>query len=187
MNKEALFSTPRKRARITVRNRKQLQNMHYNMKKFEKPEDDLALVQAESIAHADFFPDTRIYKGKLYVTARLPEMEAHVRSLLAQKQPILCGYDTTFKCGDFWVSILVFRHPYLKEENIVPFGFLFHQSKEGCGHDEFFLEIVKRIPAMNSSLVTFVTDRELAIINAIRAAFPNANHLFCYKHMYSVS
>ena len=141
----------------------------------------------ESIAHPEFYPDTRIYKGKLYVTVRLPEMDTHIAKLLGQKQKLQFGYDTTFKCGDFWCSILIFRHPYLKEEKIVACGVLLHQSKEECGHEEFFMDKQRRIPAMNSNLVTFVTDRELSINNAIRGAFPAANYLFCYKHILDVS
>ena len=93
MNMEALLATPGKRKLITPRNRKQLQNIKYGLDRLQRPEDDFQLVQVESFVHPEFYPDTRIHKGKLYVTVRLPEMDEHISKLLSQKQRVEFGYD----------------------------------------------------------------------------------------------
>ena len=168
------------------RSRSHVHSVKKELDQTSKPEDDLALVIAESFVHPAHYPDTRVVDGNLYVISRLPEMDAHISALIRQKQKLVFGYDTTFKCGEFWTSILIFRHPYLEDHRVVPCAFLFHSTKEEVAHNGLFREVVKRVPAMNSDQVTIITDRELGIKNAIRQALPKAFHIFCYKHMADV-
>ena len=112
------------------RSRSHVHSVKQEWDKLSKPEDDLALVVAASFVHPSHYPDTRITDGNLYVVSRLPEMDAHISALLRQKQKLVFGYDTTFKCGDFRTSILIFRHPYLEDNRVVPGAFLFHSTKE---------------------------------------------------------
>jgi len=41
----------------------------------------------------------------------------------------LLSYDTTFQLGDFYVSVLCFRHTLFKEAPVIPAAFLVHERK----------------------------------------------------------
>ena len=168
------------------RNLKYIHNIQSEMNRISKPEDDVALVEIKSIVHPKHIPDKRRFNGKLYVVQRLPEMDAHINKLLGIGIPLTFGYDTTFNCGDFYVSILVFRHPCIKKEPIIPAGFLFHEAKEAVGHRMFFENKVTQIPKMHSAMVSIVTDRESALKAAIVGSLPKCNYLFCYIHIKKV-
>ena len=61
--------------------------------------------------------------------------------LLDTKSGTLLGYDTTFKQGDFYVSILVFRHAMFNESPVIPVAFLTHDGKFQKMPERFFLAV----------------------------------------------
>ena len=38
------------------------------------------------------------------------------------------SYDTTFQLGDFYVSVLSFKHVLFKENPVIPVAFMFHKE-----------------------------------------------------------
>ena len=57
--------------------------------------------------------------------------------LLDTKSGTLLGYDTTFKHGDFYVSVLVFRHAMFNESPVIPVAFPIHDRKFQKVHERF--------------------------------------------------
>ena len=60
-----------------------------------------------------------------------------INLLLDTKSGTLLGYDTTFKFGDIYVSILVFRHAMFNESPVIPVAFLNHDRKFQKVHERF--------------------------------------------------
>ena len=102
---------------------------------------------------------------------------------MLHKSGTLPGYDTTFKLGDFYVSILVFRHAVFNEIPVTPVAFLTHDRKFQKVHERFFGQLVEQIPNLGKASVKIVTDREVGITNALQKVFPNAHVLHCWNHI----
>ena len=49
----------------------------------------------------------------------------------------LLSYDTTFQLGDFYVSVLSFKHVLFKENPVIPVAFMFHERKFQTVHEHF--------------------------------------------------
>lgn len=60
---------------------------------------------------------------------RLPELVLH--------------YDTTFNLGDFYVSVILYKHPAFENGPIIPLAYMLHQSKKSEVH-KLFVETVKK-------------------------------------------
>ena len=116
----------------------------------------------------------------------LDEFEKILKNI---KEPILMHYDTTFNIGDFYVSMLVVRHPLLENTSnlctpAIPIAFLFHERKFTKTHKYFFEQLSESVPILkNTKNAVFITDREKAIIDAIKSSFPNNPLAFCHNHI----
>ena len=173
------------------RNVAQVRTIKAKMKKDSKVEDPEAMLMYHSVLHPKYLPVYARIASKLYVVARMPEMDDHLKEVLKHCKSVACHYDTTFdcgneKCGRYYVSILFFRHPYLRGRNIIPLRILYHEDKESFGHEMMFRNLVENIPMLNSRHVTLVTDREAAIRKNACKYLPDVNHIFCYMHMAKV-
>ena len=51
---------------------------------------------------------------------------------------VLFSYDTTFQIGDFFVTPLLCRHPFLENDVAFPIPYFYHDSKAELAHDTFF-------------------------------------------------
>ena len=71
---------------------------------------------------------------------------------LDSDSPQLISYDTTFKLGDFYVSVLAFRHTLFTECPVIPAAFLIHERKFRECHKKFFIECIKHIPTLQKLL-----------------------------------
>ena len=60
-----------------------------------------------------------------------------INVLLDTKSGTLLGYDTTFKLGDIYVSVLVFRHAMFNDSPVIPVAFLIHDRKFQKVHEVF--------------------------------------------------
>ena len=100
--------------------------------------------------------------------------------------PQLLSYDTTFQLGDFYVSILSFRHTLFKEKHVIPAAFLLlvHERKFSTYHKELFTVCNKLVPSLRRTTYPLVTDEERAIVNAISEIFPNIPQLRCWNHIF---
>ena len=110
-------------------------------------------------------------------------------------------YDTTFNIGDFLVSPLLCRHPFLEDDMAFPVAYLFHDSKEEMVHDIFFRWVTKVnliLLKPNTIILNLVfsifylktfplikskglcaTDGERAIINSLNGI----ENLRCWNHL----
>ena len=104
--------------------------------------------------------------------------------LLDTPSPQLLSYDTTFQLGDFYISILCFRHTLFKEAPIIPAAFLLHERKFQSHHAELFSICRKLIKSLRSSTHPIVTDEEQAIVNAISETLPQVPQLRCWNHIF---
>jgi hypothetical protein len=96
----------------------------------------------------------------------------------------LLSYDTIFQLGDFYVSILCFRHTLFKRAPVLPAAFLLHERKFEAHHKELLTVCKKLVPSLSRTRHPIVTDEEKAIVNAISDVFPNIPQLRCWNHIF---
>ena len=94
--------------------------------------------------------------------------------VLDSPSPQLLSYDTTFSLGDFYISVLSYRHTLFKEAPTIPAAFLLHERKFQAHHKEMFEMCCKLVPSLNDTTYPIVTDDEQAIVNSISAVLCNA-------------
>ena len=104
--------------------------------------------------------------------------------LIDSSLPQLLSYDTTFKLGDFYVSMLLFRHVIFKESPVIPALFLIHERKFQSTHEIFFQIAIKKVPSLVKKVYPIVSDEEKAINNAISSILSNAKRLRCWNHIF---
>lgn len=96
----------------------------------------------------------------------------------------LITYDTTFECGDIYISPLIMRNTFLADDPIFPVLFLLHDRKKQWQHEEFFRTAVNELKLFeHATHIPIATDREKAITNAIKNVYSQANHVFCQNHI----
>lgn len=93
------------------------------------------------------------------------------------------SYDTTFKCGDFYVSPLLIRFAMFIGDPGFPFAYLYHDSKTEVTHTTFMTYIYKVCPLLKEKAV-FATDGEKAIRNSITKVFDNEPYR-CWNHIFT--
>ena len=97
----------------------------------------------------------------------------------------LLSYDTTFQLGDFYVSILCFRHALFKEAPVIPAAFLVYERKFEEHHKELLICVcTKLVRSLNHTTCTMVTDEEVAIVNAVAQVIPQVPQLQCWSHIF---
>ena len=104
--------------------------------------------------------------------------------LLKSPSPQLLSYDTTFQLGDFYVSVLSFRHTLFKEAPVMPAAFLLHERKFQPHHEEFIGTCTKLVRSLTKSTHPIITDEERGIVNAITSNLPTATRLRCWNHVF---
>ena len=94
------------------------------------------------------------------------------------------SYDTTFKLGDIYVSILIVRFQEMEEAPVIPLMFMLHERKTGETHEVFFRCVIEEFPELlTATNIYFVTDEETAIVNAIKKFLPNIDCYRCWNHL----
>ena len=96
----------------------------------------------------------------------------------------LLSYDTTFQLGDFYVSVLSFRHVLFKECPAIPVGIVLHERKYQSVHDQFFDVCCKLAPGLKSTTNPIVTDEEQGIVNTIASHLQSSTNLQCWNHVF---
>ena len=128
----------------------------------------LAYHMPGTIWKVELYPDLTCVVG-------VKELMDELNTPLDTKPGTLLAYDTTFKLGDFYVSILVFNHAVINESPDILVAFLVHDRKFQKVHERFFEQLVEQIPNLGKANIKIVTDREVGITNALHEAFPNAH------------
>ena len=70
-----------------------------------------------------------------------------------------------------------------KQEPCIPALFLIHERQYAETHEELFHIGSKLIPSMKMLPLPFVTDREKAIVAAIKAKLPYVDLVHCWNHL----
>lgn len=170
---------------LQPRNSKQCENVRYKQSQKQRISHD-ALYNLHELAndmpgfiHAiETFPDLVCILGQ---QALLDQLD-RVLLLKDSTSPQLLSYDTTFQLGDFYVSILCFRHALFKEAPVIPAAFMIHERKFEAHHKAFFSVCSKLVPSLSKTLFPIVTDEEKAIVKAISEILPNIPQLRCWNH-----
>ena len=75
------------------------------------------------------------------------------KSILCEGKPtVQLSYDTTFNLGDFYLSILLFRHTDFVSKPVIPLLCLLHERKLTQTHDDFFRHVKKVNPRAELSI-----------------------------------
>ena len=159
--------------------------------------------------HYKFLHSTRISHDSLYNVHEIAyDVPAYVRKIITYPDLIIiCGlqevidefnnvmmltregqllsYDTIFQLGDFYVSPLVFQHLLFNERPCIPAIFLIHERKFTETHEELFRECVKAFTFLKNKkeLIPIVTDREKAIVAALKNQLPSLKLVYCWNHI----
>ena len=168
-------SPPEQVAVTTPRNMKQLRNLMYKHLNQTRISRD-ALYNMHELAYdiPGFIRKITTYPDLVCVCG-LQEILEEANKVLQLKSPSqLLSYDTTFKLGDFYVSPLLFKHMLFKEAPCIPAMFLIHERKYTETHIEVFRECIACIPTLKKAKCPIVTDREKAIVNAVKESLPVA-------------
>ena len=103
--------------------------------------------------------------------------------LLKENGSTYLAYDTTFNCGDFYVSCLLFQHKGFSQQPVIPCIFMLHDSKSQDVHSTFFEILFSRLEKAGCKKINIVTDREKSIANAIKSKCPSWRHFYCWNHI----
>lgn len=93
--------------------------------------------------------------------------------------PPTLHYDTLFNVGDYYLSMLCFRHGLFMGNPIVPVAFFVHSRRYHCDHIDFLSSITDTVSSLLVKQVNIVTDREFQF----NSVFPIGNQLFCWIHL----
>ena len=169
----------------TPRNIQQLRNLRFKHLKQSRISQD-TLYNLHEIAYdlPGFIWKITTYPDLLCICGLQEVVDEVDKVLVLDPSCQLLSYDTTFQLGDFYVSPLIFRHTLFKERPCIPALFLIHERKFADTHQEMFKECVKRIPSLKKVNCPLVTDKEKAIVNAIRSELPTVTVLHCWNHIF---
>ena len=111
------------------RNYQQVENLHNQyLQQKTISNDSLFNVHELVIDLPEFVYKIETYPDLLCICAHVEICEEFDCVLTFESElPQLISYDTTFQLGDFYVSILCFRHTLFKECPVIPAAFLIHE------------------------------------------------------------
>jgi hypothetical protein len=168
------------------RNTRQITNIQQKERqKFRLTHDAIYNLHEMSYDMNDFvkiistFPDLIVIFGLDVITKELNLL----LNIQTENQQLL-SYDTTFKLGDFYLSVVLFRYTVFKTSPVVPALFLIHERKFQSVHEQVMKCLAKAVPNLvkGKIKVPFVTDEEEGISNAIEKHLPNVIRLRCWNH-----
>lgn len=99
------------------------------------------------------------------------------------------GIDRTFNLGACYVTTMVYTNPNLlrrgKTTPPVMLGPVFlHWDGAYSTYCDFLAKIRSSLGYdLPEEKLTFGTDEEMALVNAIKTTFPGANHILCARHL----
>ena len=170
---------------LQPRNSKQVENIRMSqLRKLRISHDALYNLHELAIDIPDFIHIIRTHPDLVCICGQKAIFQELDRVLLLQSPtPQLLSYDTTFQLGDFYVSVLSFRHTLFKEAPVIPAAFMLHERKFQSTHNELFTVVTKSIPALEKTTHPIVLDEEKGIVNAVTASLPSAPRLRCWNHL----
>ncbi len=105
-------------------------------------------------------------------------------SLLGTSQSVGLFYDTTFRLGDYYVSIFSFVDVEFTNKPTIPLLFMIHERKTFETHDLFWRKVKNKLPGLSKAKnVYIVSDEESAIVEAMRQNLPTTDIYRCWNHV----
>lgn len=87
---------------------------------------------------------------------------------LTSEHKIFLSIDTTFECGNFYLTPVVYKHFLFNSEPTIPLAFLLHEKKDQKFHERFLNVLKEHCPNLSTTEVNFVADREVALTKAVQ-------------------
>ena len=125
---------------LQPQNDKQGENIRTKqLQKHRISHDELYNLHEMAVDMPDFIHTIHTHPDLVCVCGQRALLEEMDRVLLLNSPSAqLLSYDTTFQLGDFYVSVLCFRHTLFKEAPVIPAAFLVHERKFEEHHKELF-------------------------------------------------
>ena len=170
---------------LQPRNSKQVENVRVKYLYSQRiSHDALYNLHELAIDMPDFIHEIKTHPDLVCICGQKAMFQELDRVLLLDSpSPQLLTYDTTFQLGDFYISILTFRHTIFKEAPVMPAAFLIHERKFQSSHEELLTICTKFARSLKTTTHPVVTDEEKVIVNAINNNLPCAPHLQCWNHL----
>ena len=108
-------------------------------------------------------------------------LESFEQLLKISTDPVALCYDTVFNIGDYYLSILTFRHAFFIGNPIIPCGCMIHSKRYHSDHCEFLRATTSIVPALTSKQVNIIIDREFKLFD--KFILPVGNQLYCWNHL----
>ena len=176
--KAAVTNLPASSSHLPVlqpRNHKQVEN--YRRKHLQNQRishDSLYSLHQIAYGEPDFIHSIHTFPDFVCVLGQQAILDELDRVLMIQtSSPQLLSYDTTFQLGDFYISVLNFKHTIFREAPVIPAIFMLHERKYQQCHEDFFKYCLKLIPSLKHCRHPIVTNEERGIVNAISNCLPN--------------
>ena len=92
-------------------------------------------------------------------------------------------YDTTYKLGDLFVSVLSFQHILFEKGPVIQVAFMMHDKRDAKFHERFFDILKDHVPNFSKTSFPIICDREPGIKSAISNILPNIPIVHCWNHI----
>ena len=96
------------------------------------------------------------------------------------------GIDTTYNCGEFWLTTTAYKHLQLRTRRrsnppVLIGPALLHKTKDESSF-RYMSSCMTRICPDVQNILAVGSDRDRALFRGFLQAFPNATHVLCKKH-----
>ena len=169
----------------TPRNIKQLRNLRFqHLKQCRLSQDALYNIHEIAYDNPGFVWKITTFPDLICICGLQEILDELDRVLVLHSPSQLLSYDTTFQLGDFYVSPFIFRHVVFKQRPCIPAMFLIHERKFTATHQEILKACIEKVPSLLKVKCPLVTDREKAIVNAMKADLPGIKVVHCWNHIF---
>ena len=168
-----------------ARNVKHVENVQVQKRSAKRisidPHRNLILLadQIDSIYQMIYYPDIAVFCGN---DALMKECD---KLLQIKPHSFYLTYDTTFCLGDFYLTMIAFRHSAVQSKPAVPLAFMLHERKKTFYHENFLRCLKGKLPHLVGACIPVIVDREKAITNAFNEVFPSSKLIYCWNHIKS--
>lgn len=100
-----------------------------------------------------------------------------------REERMFLSIDTTFDCGNFYLTPIVYKQFLFKSEPTVPLAFMLHEKKDKKFHERFLTILKDKCPNLAKKDIIFVADREPALTKAVKKTLNNASVFHCWNHV----
>ncbi|XP_053406440.1 uncharacterized protein LOC128559236 [Mercenaria mercenaria] len=169
----------------TSRNLDQVKNHLYKTRREKRFSNDEIYNLCEiSIELENFNKQIDVYPTLVCISG-LEEIQKEFNELLTfdSGTTIKMYYDTTYKMGQLFVSVLSYQHVLFEGNKIIPVAFVMHERRDSKFHERFFNVIKEHIPNLSKTKYPIICDREAGIKLAIKNSLPNIPIVHCWNHI----